>query len=212
MRMANPLASVVAIAALTLLGTACSDSATDPALDTIANLSASAGPVVLSATGSGHRSTPMAGQITPLEEDGWRTFSFTAQQLQDGTTTGQMQLKIRAVPSALGQGRVFCMNDIGEGIIIVAAEATHRIADQDPGQFPGLPPAVVGVDHGIVFAVRDNGEGANAAGPDQITATLNTRVAVAGAICANPAAFGFSPAVVETFFSDVVSGNIQVQH
>lgn len=174
-------------------------------------LSADAGnPVVLSASGSGHRNTPLAG-VAPNVEEGWRTFSFTAEKRRDGTTTGHVQLNNRAVPSVLQHGRIFCINEVGDGIYLIAAEVTQRIAERPPNQFDGLPPAVLPDDYGMVSAVRDNGEGANASGPDQITAFLSTTLFFANLICTNPGAVGFTPPVLASFFNDVEAGNIQVR-
>lgn len=194
------LAAVVALAAA-----ACErDPAAPPALS-------SAGPVVLSVTGSGHATAPLPGEGNPNVEAGWRTFSFTAQLREDGTAEGAVQYDTRTVPGAIQHGRVFCVRAIGNGIYGIAAEATQRIADEPPPAFPGLPPAVVGENHGLVFAVRDNGEGATAAGPDEITGVTHTTRGVAAALCANPAGFGFTPAVVEAFLVDIEAGNIQVR-
>ncbi len=199
---------------LPAVAVACSEqplptSSTNPASAPLLNAN-NGNPVVLSASGSGHFTTPIAGGSPNLEE-GWRTFSFTAQKRLDGTTTGHMQVNGRDVPGALQHGRVFCLNVVGDGIIVVAAVGTKRIADGPPDQFPGLPAADLPDNHGIIFAARDNGEGANASGPDEVTGTLNTTIVVANLICTNPAAFGFTPAVVATFFNNVEAGNIQVK-
>ncbi len=104
-----------------------------------------------------------------------------------------------------------CVNDdIGSGIILIAAHGTRRVADAPPAPFPPLPPAVLPDNDGMLFAVRDNGEGANASGPDQITAVIHTIKALADAVCANPAAFGFSAALAEAFFNEIEAGNIQI--
>ncbi len=162
-------------------------------------LSASANPVVLSASGSGHANL----------DGGWRTFSFNAQKRADGTTTGQIQFRNRGNGSA-SHGEIFCLNEIGEGIYAIAARGTIRQAGGDPPPFGLLPPAVLPDDWGMLFAVRDNGEGAGAA-PDQFTQIANTRLFFAGLGCTNPAALNFTPAVVESLMSSVEAGNIHVK-
>jgi len=174
------------------LPTASTSPAGPPALSTGAN------PVVLSASGSGHANL----------DGGWRTFSFTAQKRADGTTTGQIQFRNRGNGTA-SHGEIFCLNTVGEGIYAIAARGTNRLEGGDPGPFPPLPPAVLPDDWGMLFAVRDNGEGAGAA-PDQFSQTANTTLFFAGLGCTNPAALGFTPAVVESLMSPVEAGNIQV--
>lgn len=163
-------------------------------------LSANANPVVLSASGSGHAN----------QDGGWRTFSFTAQKRADGTTTGQIQLRNRGAKVA-SHGEIFCLDAVGEGIYGIAARGTIRQEGGDPAPFPPLPPAVLPDDWGMLFAVRDNGEGAGAS-PDEFTQTANTTLFFANLGCTNPAALGFTPAVVETLMSPVEAGNIQVRN
>ncbi len=167
--------------------------------------------VVLRATGGGGLSTPLVGSDAP--PGGWRTFSLNALLREDGTADGNMQYNQRSeFPyNTLQHGDVSCVNDIGSGVIFIAAHGTKRVADADPSPQFGLPPAVLPDDDGMFFAVRDNGEGANASGPDEITAVLHTTKAVADAICANPAGFGFSVGLAESFFNDIEAGNIQVR-
>lgn len=174
------------------LPTASTNPASAPAL------SASANPVVLSASGSGHAN----------QDGGWRTFSFTAQKHADGTTTGQIQFRNRG-SGAASHGKIFCLDTVGEGIYVIAARGTIRQEGGDPAPFPPLPPAVLPDDWGMLFAVRDNGEGAGASA-DEFTQTANTTLFFAGLGCTNPAALGFTPAVVESLMSPVEAGNIQV--
>ncbi len=167
--------------------------------------------VVLRATGGGILPTPLVGSGAP--PGGWRTFSLVALKLADGTATGHMHYNQRSeFPyNTLQHGTVTCVNHIGSGVILISAHGTKRVADADPGPFFGLPPAVLPDNDGMVFAVRDNGEGAGASGPDQITSVVHTIKVLADAICANPAPFGFTVGLAESFFNDVARGNIEVR-
>lgn len=172
-------------------------------------LSANAGnPVVFLARGSMHKEGAFVGN--PGVE-GWATFTFTAEQRQDGTTTGQMLFDRKGGTNQ--HGRVFCMTRIANSdIALIGAEGTIRRSDTDPANGVGLPqPDVANGNHGIIFAVRDNGEGANAP-PDQFTGMLHTLEQVAAAACANPQdVFGPRPDLVaEAFFNDADAGNVQV--
>jgi hypothetical protein len=206
--------SSLAVVAATAIFVACDESPTSPDSQdqTLAApaLDAHAGnPTVLTATGGVRVPTPLIG--SGASAGYWRTISFTAIQRADGTATGNIQYSQRAdYPSNVRQhGTVTCVNDLGSGVILIAAHGTNRVADVDAPPLFGLPPADFSNDHGMVFAVRDNGEGASEPA-DEISAALHTTEGAADAICASPAGFGFNVALAESFFNNVASGNIQV--
>ncbi len=209
-------------AALMAVGCGEQNSPTDPGAASIladgaggGELTANAGnSVVFSARGSGHLVGPTLGGT----EAGWRTFTFNAIQRQDGTTTGHMGYNThdQGDPAVTHKqdGRVFCMADLGNGLVAIGAEGTLRQPDDAPPVFapfgtPLLPPATRPDDHGIFFVVRDNGEGASAAGPDQITGVVHTDLANVSLLCqlgANHPLAGLAGA----FLNNVEAGNIQV--
>ena len=170
-------------------------------------LSANAGnPVVFLARGSMHKEGQLVGGA-PTDE--WLTFTFTAEQRQDGTTTGQV-LQDRKNEQRQ-HGRVFCMADLGSGFVGIGAEGLKRTPENQPpnplGGF-GVPDAVRPDNHGIFFVVRDNGEGANAP-PDQFTGFVQTTLGFAAGICAlgqNHPLVALLPACL----NDADAGNIQV--
>jgi hypothetical protein len=183
-----------------------------------ASLFAQAGnPVVLSARGGIGSSTLKMENGQPNPDLVWRTQSFNVARHADGSTNGTLQYKSRSEDPAktVTQHAVLtCINSsLGEGVIVIAGYGTHRIAETDPasGLF-GLPPYSLPDNDGIVFAVRDNGEGASATGPDQFTSVLHTSIGAASAVCGNPAAFGFSAGLVNTLMNDAEAGNIQVSN
>ena len=204
----------LAVVATTAVFVACDESPTSlDAQDSpaeVAQLSSNAGnPVVRSARGSGHHQGPNIGGI----EVGWRVFTFNAIQRQDGTTTGNMKYDShdQGDPAITHRatGRVFCMADLGDGMIVIGAEGASRTPYDTPPAFPGLPQANLPDDWGIFFVVRDNGEGASASGPDQFSGTVSTDIASVELLCRlggnHPLA-----AIAESFLNDAEAGNIQV--
>jgi len=231
MRRANSRFASFALVAMTAVFLACEESPTSPhALNdsaTVLQLSADAGnPVVRSARGSGHHQGPNIGGV----EVGWRVFTFNAIQRQDGTTTGNVRYDVHdqgdpAVTHKV-KGEVFCMVDLGDGMIAIGAQGTQRTPYDQPPIFapfgdPLLPAATLPDDWGLFFVVRDNGEGPGATGPDEFTGVVNTvlegnlgfgQIEVIRFICANPLALGFNAELAEAFFNDVEAGNIQVSN
>ena len=165
-------------------------------------------PVAFSARGSLHRDGALAGG-NPLDT-GWRTFSFNANQRQDGTTTGHMQGDRKG--GGRQHGRVFCMVDLGNGFVAIGSEGTLRIPENQPPN-PlagfGVPDAVRPNNHGIFFVVKDNGEGANASGPDQFTGIVSTTLGFTAGLCALGPNHPLVP-LLPGFLNDVEAGNIQV--
>jgi hypothetical protein len=210
----------LAVVAATAIFVACDESpvALDSADQALAvpALDAYAGnPVIRSASGSAHLQT----QDSPnFLEPGWRVFTFNAIQRQDGTVTGNMQYDVHdqgdPVVTHRVKGKVFCMADLGNDMIAIGAEGTQRTPYDQPPIFapfgtPLLPPAVLPDDWGIFFVVRDNGEGAGASGPDQITGVVHTNLANVNGVCLlgenHPLA-----GLAEGFLNDVEAGDIQV--
>jgi len=170
-------------------------------------------PVVFSALGSGQSQGPGIGST----EIGWRTFTFNALQRLDGSTTGNIQYDTHDQGDPLvthsQQGRVFCMADIGNGLVAIGAEGTKRTPDDQP-PFPLEPLGVPRADrpngnHGLLWVVRDNGEGPNATGPDQFTGVVHTTIGFVTGVCALGAGHPLVR-LAPGFLNDVEAGNIQV--
>jgi hypothetical protein len=205
---------------MTVTFLACEESPTS--LDALADastapqLSADAGnPVIRSARGSGHLQTTYNANFTEI---GLRTFTFNAIQRQDGSTTGHVRYNVHdqgdpAVTHKV-KGEVFCMVDLGDGMIAIGARGTHRTPYDQPPIFapfgdPLLPAATLPDDWGLFFVVRDNGEGAGAAGPDQLTGSVHTDLANTWGVCALGAAHPLA-GLAEGYLNDIDAGNIQV--
>lgn len=170
-------------------------------------------PVVLSVTGSGQ--TTAIGTLPGYEGvPGWRTFSVNATRHADdpgNTASGHTQFNNRANGGTSQQARVVCMHQAGSDVI-VGAEVTHRVSDLPAMVASGLEPyfqqPVEGIDHGVVFAVRDNGQGAGA-DPDVITQTVQTTMASVNATCGG-ALDALLPTLMAVYGLPVEAGNIQV--
>ncbi|MGW8282935.1 MAG: hypothetical protein ACWGON_06515 [Gemmatimonadota bacterium] len=211
-----PLAAV----AMTVAFLACEESPTsiEPLADanTAPQLSADAGnPVVRSALGSAHAQTEGNPKFA---ESGWRVLTFNASQRQDGTTTGNVKYDThdRGDPAVTHrvQGRVICMAELGNGMIVIGAEGTQRTPYDDPPVFAPfgtqlLPAAVLPGDWGMFFVVRDNGEGAAASGPDQFTGIVHTNRLSVAQLCALGADHPLA-GLAGGFLNDAEAGNIQV--
>jgi hypothetical protein len=140
-------------------------------------------PAVALATGSGHFQYTSDTGVTDL-----RTFSFEARKFADGTVTGNAQVKNRATDQTLNI-HVDCLNVLGKVAVVsgIAWSATG------PGNTDG--------DRAI-FAVEDNGQGANAA-PDRVTYAYTGT----GLVCSD---FHSAADVDPSLFYDVEGGNIQL--
>ncbi|NNM32135.1 MAG: hypothetical protein HKO53_03675 [Gemmatimonadetes bacterium] len=225
--MRSTLFLFTAVAALA----ACTDTPSQPAdagpnFETALN---STGPVVGSASGSGHAlCTPdgvdcrgeVGGQGLleryPGLEQGdlaLRTFSFTAQLRADGTTRGKAQFDNRGREQAW-DADVECMlfrTGAGQPNQVWMLARLTRGYGQAP--VPSGVPYAVGT--GVLFAVEDNGEGSQATGPDRIVGfatvpepayqfvcpLLNQQIEAIPNLDAFMAGFGFDP----------IRGNIQVR-
>jgi hypothetical protein len=164
-------------------------------LEPTPQFSAHAGnPVVLSALGSGHfTSSVFEG------EDGWRNLSFNANKRSDGTVTGQIQLKNRNTGITY-HGDMICVAYVeGSDPPIYGLAASDQRVVGDEGAAMGE----------VVWAVRDNGQGANA-DPDQVTFWEWFPEGVGKFLCEDLATF-FPPAVIEGLFIPIEAGNISVK-
>jgi hypothetical protein len=144
---------------------------------------AAGSPLAQLATGSGHFQYTSDTGVTDL-----RTFSFEARKLSDGTVSGNAQVKNRATDQTLNI-HIDCLNVLGDIAVIsgIAWSATG------PGNTPG---------DGAIFAVEDNGQGANTA-PDRVTYAYTG----SGLVCTD---FHSPSDVNPALFYDVEGGNIQI--
>lgn len=207
-RIAFPLAALFLLAA-------CGEQ--DPVSTLSANPSAGgANPIVLSARGSGQVELPLP--LGDQSQAGLRTFSFTGEERADGSVRGSGQYKQHNTngDDILQHGELVCMADLGGGWVGMGFRSTKRIAPSDPTNPLGLAQPGEG-DHGFVLAVKDNGEGNNAA-PDRITGAVHTTMFYVGLICsddnsayAQPPHLGLNLLVKydPTKSVDVVAGNVQ---
>jgi hypothetical protein len=107
------------------------------------------------AVGGGNPTASGHGNLT-VGDGQTRTFSFTATQRRDGTVTGQSQVNNPSFPIRV-HFAIDCLKFDRGNRVIASGPVTHS---SDPG--------TIAVGRISVFAVEDNGEGANAA-PDRIT-------------------------------------------
>lgn len=107
------------------------------------------------AAAQGNRSASGHANLT-VGDGQTRTFSFTAVENPDGTVIGEGTVNNPSFPIRL-HFRVDCLKFQGSNRVIASGPVTQS---SDPG--------TIGIGRVSVFAVEDNGEGANAA-PDRIT-------------------------------------------
>jgi hypothetical protein len=148
-----------------------------------------AGGVTASVTGSGHHTRVVAGV------EGLTTFSFTAIQGADGTTSGQYQYNFRAAGFSV-HGPVTCLSIRGNEAWI--GGTVGRITSPDPED-----QSLVGVD--MWWRLQDNGEGAGGA-PDR---TTGVGFAFVGSTITAESWCRDQPALL--LLRDVESGGIQVR-
>jgi hypothetical protein len=140
--------------------------------------------IVRSATGSGHFEFTSDAGVTAL-----RTFAFEASTSGDGTVRGQAEVKNRATGQTLNI-QIDCLNVIGN---IAVMSGTARSAT-GPENSDG---------DAEIFAVQDNGEGADAKA-DRVTRAFGN----SGLVCTD-----ITPANLGLFtylLNDVEEGNIQI--
>jgi len=124
-----------------------------------------------------------------------RTFSFNAIRHQDGTVTGEWQLKSRATDVVM-HGQVTCLLAIArptQGAAFMGGIVT-RVDGDAPGVEPGTP---------VVFSAFDNGEG-NGNFADAMTLVQPTTPEVVARQCAIGLRVGGGAVPIE-------DGNIQVR-
>ena len=139
--------------------------------------------VVHSMTGSGHI------QIG----DDLRTFAFSAVQRDNGTVTGEAQLVNRQAGNAAQvHVGIDCLNVFGN-VAIASGTITQA-----------FNPDAIGV--AAVFAVEDNGEGANAP-PDRITLLLTFPFVPPG----TPLCMLVGPGDAAPLLMPIEDGNVQVR-
>ena len=113
--------------------------------------------VLLASTAAGGGNPGASGHANLTVGDGQtRTFSFTAVEHPDGTVTGQGQVNNPSFPIRI-HFRLDCLK-FGAGNRVIASGPITKSSD----------PGTIDVGRISVFAVEDNGEGANAP-PDRIT-------------------------------------------
>lgn len=135
----------------------------------------------------GHGNLTVGGEL--------RTFSFDAIRHQDGTVTGEWQLKSRATDVVM-HGQVTCLLAIArptQGAAFMGGIVT-RVDGDAPGVEPGTP---------VVFSAFDNGEG-NDNFPDAMTLVQPTTPDVVARQCAIGLRVGGGAVPIE-------DGNIQVK-
>jgi hypothetical protein len=146
--------------------------------------SAAAGTVVSAATGSGQFEITSDAGVTAL-----RTFSFEASKSSDGTATGEAEFKNRATGAKV-HIRIDCLNVIGS-VAVMSGVATFA---SGPGNAVG---------DAEIFAVQDNGQGADAP-PDGVTRAF----ANFGLVCTDVTPDAL-PALAG-LFNPIGEGNVQV--
>lgn len=218
--------SLLIVAAVATLA-ACSESPTQTT-DQEPNFAVSGnahGRVVGSASGSGHSLCSPDGIDCRAEVDGetlterygvdekdltLRTFSFTAQLLEDGTARGKAQWNNRGRDQSWDVD-ISCavFNPIMPNQAWFGGTLTRGYGQASDA--PGGIPYEVGAE--VVFAVEDNGEGSGA-DPDRIIGFGTTPPGFAGAVCAGFVPWG-GPFGLSAFFEaanfEPIRGNIQVR-
>jgi hypothetical protein len=114
------------------------------------------GALLASAAAGGGNPTASGHANLSVGDGQTRTFSFAAVQHLDGTVTGQGEVNNPSFPIRV-HFAIDCLK-FGGGNRVIASGPVTQSSD----------PSTIGIGRISVFAVEDNGEGANAA-PDRIT-------------------------------------------
>ena len=187
----------------TALDEAGSVSSGDPSLD-----SRTRNPIIHAAAGE------WALDTGPL---GLRRFHFSAFERADGETFGRM--KVINPNSSIGhleaRTDVQCITQMSEDMWVFGGVVTSHGGNGVVGPPTGFPPASEG-DWAMVWFAEDHGNGP---GVDRLSGTASTTVAVGLAVCANPAAFGVTPAFIEAavafdgtpFLKNVEAGFVRIR-
>ena len=158
-----------------------------PAIAEIQNISPTAVAEGGPQSATGHGNLTVGGEL--------RTFSFNAIRHQDGTVTGEWQLKSRATDVVM-HGQVTCLLAIArptQGAAFMGGIVT-RVDGDAPGVEPGTP---------VVFSAFDNGEGSDNFA-DAMTLVQPTTPEVVARQCAIGLRVGGGAVPIE-------DGNIQVR-
>lgn len=123
-------------------------------------MASSSGAVVRSVTGTALRSL---SQLDP-DAHGWRLFTITALEREDGSISGQFEIHLRQFPVRI-HGRITCMALQGN------AAWLGGVIELIDGSFPA-PPGSIGPGTPMRIRVVDNGEGSDA--PTDLISGLGT--------------------------------------
>jgi hypothetical protein len=141
--------------------------------------------IVQSVTGSGQFEFTSDTGVTAL-----RTFALQASKSSDGTVNGHAQVRNRATGQTL-HIQIDCLNVIGN-IAVMSGTATSATGPENSD------------GDAEIFAVQDNGQGADA-GPDMVTRAFGN----SGFVCTD-----FTPAdlgLLTYLLNDIDAGNIRIQ-
>ena len=136
----------------------------------------------------GKQITALATGSGQISNGAWRTFSFTAHTDGSGTSSGQGQLDSRVSDTRLHLD-VSCLSVQGN-----VAFVSGLISDSNDPDFVG---------NSFIFAVMDNGEGATATGPDEISYVFSNADPLYWADCTGIP-------IDDVPFVPIEAGNIQV--
>jgi hypothetical protein len=129
--------------------------------DSSTTMVSSSGAVVRSVTGTALRSL---SQLDP-DAHGWRVFTITALEHEDGSVSGQFEMHLRQFPVRI-HGRITCMGLQGN------AAWLGGVIELIDGSFPGPPGLLIGPGTPMRIRVVDNGEGSDA--PTDLISGLGT--------------------------------------
>jgi len=164
-------------------------------------------PVVQLFYGIGSLALPCKGCTVP--GPGTQRFLFDVVVRKDGTLDGGAEYSADVQGGFSRSGSALCVANIGDGVWGLAFTLTHY-SGIAPGPSGILPPPST-TDDAFIFAFKDNDQGFRRSAPDEITGVLHTTVGVAKAVCASPAAVGFSAAAVEyAFLNNIKAGVVEV--
>ena len=149
---------------------------------------------------------------------GLRKFHFSAYEHADGTTRGRMYVNnpnSQLAGGLVARTDVQCITQMSEDMWMFMGAVTSHGGNGIVSPPAGFPPASEG-DWAMLWFAEDHGQGPAV---DRLTATASTTVAVAGLVCANPAAFGVTPAFVEAqvnrdgspFIQNVEAGFVRIR-
>ena len=149
--------------------------------------------------------------------EGPRKFHFSAYEHADGTTRGRMYVNNpnSSIGLLVARTDVQCITQMSEDMWVFMGVVKSHGGNGIITPPAGFPPASEG-DWAMLWFAEDHGQGPAV---DRLTATASTTVAVAGLVCANPAAFGVTPGFVEAqvnrdgspFIQNVEAGFVRIR-